>query len=168
MAANNERTDCCKASLIPWDLKSWVSDRVLVRLALDAVQTVPLKTRKNAPEGISPQMMLTLLSYCYSVGIYGSQDIEWAVQHDRTVRYICAHNYPEWETIRWFRRHYRQQIKDCLAYVTKQAWALKFEEAEADYGGYGWFESDLNEEIRSLVDDKLDVAVVMDRVAIGT
>jgi len=167
MMAENEHKEDSGTGVIPWNLTRWASDRVLVRLVLDSVQTIrPTAVRSFAPAGTNPQMMLTLLSYCYAVGIYGSQDIAWAARHNPTVRYICAHNYPDWQIIRWFRRRYRQQIKDCLASVIKQAWALKFDEAETDYGGYGWFEADLSEEIRTMVEAKLEVAVMMDRVAV--
>jgi hypothetical protein len=65
--------------------------------------------------------------------------------------------------LRWFRRHYRQQLKECLAYIIKQAWALKFEPAETNDDDYGWPAWNLNEEIENLVDHKLAVAVLMDR-----
>ena len=35
-------------------------------------------------------MMLTLLTYCYATGVYGSTDIELNMQHDRMIRYLCA------------------------------------------------------------------------------
>jgi hypothetical protein len=110
-------------------------------------------------------MMLTLLSYCYAVGIYGSEDIAWAARYESTVRYICAHKRPDWRMIRWFRRQYRQPLKECLGYLIKQAWALKFGASAADCGGDRWIQSTLDETIKSLVEDKLDVAAVMDRDA---
>jgi hypothetical protein len=107
-------------------------------------------------------MLLTLLTYCYSARIYGSRDIEWAMQNNRTVRYICARNYPDWQTLRRFRRHHRALLHACLVYVAKQVWALKFDEGEADYVGYEWFELELLEVVNKAALDRLDIAALMD------
>ena len=91
---------------LPADLRRWLGRRGLVGLALEAVQTVDWRVNPVTDDNqeIRPQMMLTLLSYCYAAGICGSQDIEWAAQSDKTVRYICAGKEPDWPTIRRFRR----------------------------------------------------------------
>lgn len=152
---------------IPWDLRRWFDDRTIIRLALDAVQSlerdIPAAGRGQE---MSPRMMLTLLSYCYAVGVYGSEDIVWATRHDPAARYICAHDLPDVEAVRAFRRAARSKIAACLVRMMQQAWALKLDAAEVDYGGYGWLESDLNREIRDRADVKLEVAVLMDRIGI--
>ena len=149
------------------DLSLCLGQNGLLRIALDAVQTVDpnrfgIDNRK--PPAFRPQMMLTLLTYCYSASIYGSRDIEWAIRHDRTVRYICARTYPDWEAIRRFRRRHRSLIQECLAYVMKQTWALKFDEGEADYVGYDWFESEFVGQVNTEALDRLDVAALMDSI----
>jgi hypothetical protein len=109
-------------------------------------------------------MMMTLLAYCYCASLYGSRDIQWAIRHDRTVRYICARTFPDWHTIRRFRRRHRELVHECLVYVIKQVWALKFDEGEADYVGYDWFESEFVGQVRTEALDRLDVAALMDGV----
>jgi hypothetical protein len=109
-------------------------------------------------------MMMTLLTYCYGASLYGSRDIEWAIRHDRTVRYICARTFPDWHAIRRFRRRHRELIRECLTYVIKQVWALKFDEGEADYVGYDWFESEFVGQVQAEALDRLDVAALMDGV----
>jgi len=147
------------------DLSRCVGERGLLKLALDAVLMLDparlQEARKRSPD-FSPQMMLTLLTYCYSTSLYGSRDIEWATERDRTVRYICARLYPDWQKLRRFRRQHRDLLFQCLVYVLKQAWALKLDEGEADYVGYEWFESDVIEWINRAAADRLDFAALMD------
>jgi transposase len=147
------------------DLSRCVGERGLLKLALDAVLTLDpgrlQEARKRSPE-FSPQMMLTLLTYCYSASLYGSRDIEWAVGRDATVRYICARAYPDWQRLRRFRRRHRDLLHQSLVYVLKQTWALKFDEGEADYVGYEWFEFELIELINQAATDRLEFAALMD------
>ena len=44
----------------------------------------------------------------------------------------------------------------------QQTWALKFDEGEADYVGYEWFESDLLEQVNAEALERLDIAALMD------
>jgi transposase len=147
------------------DLSRCVGERGLLKLALDAVLMLDAErlqeARKRSPD-FSPQMMLTLLTYCYSASFYGSRDIEWAIERDATVRYICARVFPDWQSLRRFRRQHRELLRQCLVYVLKQTWALKFDEGEADYVGYEWFESELIELVNRAAADRLDFAALMD------
>jgi hypothetical protein len=70
-------------------------------------------------------MLLTLLTYCYAAGIYGSEDIEWACEHDVTVRYICANTLPTQDNIRRFRRANRPWVEACLVWVYGKACAAE-------------------------------------------
>jgi transposase len=150
---------------LPGDLSRFLGPRGLLRLVLDAVQTID--PARFAPEdrcrpAYRPQMLLTLLAYCYATRIYGSRDIEWETRYDKTVRYICAHTFPDWNALRRFRRRNRALLEQTLAYVLKQSWALKFDDGETDYVGYDWFESELNREVRKAASNRIEVATLMD------
>src|SRR5438874_12137628 len=96
------------------DLRECLGEPILLKLALDAVQSLDpskLKTAVSGKDKLRPQMMLTLLSYCYAARIYGSRDIEWAIRTNATVRYICARTSPEWLAIRQFRRNNRELVE---------------------------------------------------------
>jgi hypothetical protein len=113
----------------PDDLRCWFDERELVELALDAVQTVAVQSEFFSPkpfEELSPGMLLTLMTYCYAIGMYDSENIEWAEENDATVRYICARTCPEWQTLRRFRKGNRQWIEQCLAYLLNQSRARRF------------------------------------------
>src|SRR5215813_3454668 len=109
------------------DFTRVLGERGLLKLVLDAVQTVALPPAApfEKATGFRPQMMLTLTTYCYASCLYGSRDIELAMDSDPTVRYVCARIFPDWQSIRRFRRRNREWIRQCLAFVTKQVWALK-------------------------------------------
>jgi hypothetical protein len=152
---------------LPRNLQEWVGELALLGLAFDSVQTVHWDLNEKALQTsgpFRPQMLLTLLTYCYSCGIYGSQEIVQAIQHNRNVRYICAHNYPDWQVLRKFRRHSRTQLEQSLKWVLQQAWAKQFDAAEADYMGYDWFEQYLSGELDSAVQQRLELAILMDGV----
>lgn len=165
MTTNTKGRSEARFHALSSDLSRCVGERGLLKLALDAVLMLDpehlQEARKRSPE-FSPQMMLTLLTYCYSASLYGSRDIEWAIERDRTVRYICARVFPDWQSLRRFRRQHRELLRQCLVYVLKQTWALKFDEGEADYVGYEWFESELIELVNRAAADRLDFAVLMD------
>jgi len=151
--------------LLSSDLSRCVGQKGLLQLALDAVLALDpeeLQEARRNSDNFSPQMLLTLLTYCYSASIYGSRDVEWAIHNNRTVRYICARSYPDWQTLRRFRRHRRALLRECLVYVAKQVWALKFDEGEADYVGYEWFERELLDVVNKAALDRLDIAALMD------
>jgi hypothetical protein len=147
------------------DLSRIVGEQALLTLSLDSIQTLEPVDLQNAARRLSdfrPQMMLTLLTYCYSSSVYGSKDIEWAIDNDRMVRYICGRTRPEWQSLRRFRRQNRELLFQCLLYVMKQTWALKFDRGEADYVGYEWFERDLLEKLHQGANERIAVAALMD------
>jgi transposase len=163
----NKRPADSRIQSLPSDLSRLLGERGLLNLVLDAVQTVDpasLQTENPPRPAYRPQMLLTLLTYCYAAKIYGSRDIEWATRYDKTVRYICAHIFPDWQTLRRFRRQHRGYLEQTLVYVFKQAWAGLFDWGEADDVGCDWFESDLRAEVGRIVRDRLDVAALMDGV----
>lgn len=113
----------------PDDLRCWFDERELVELTLDAVQTVAAQSSffcQKPFEELSPRMLLTLMTYCYTIGMYDSENIEWAGENDATVRYICARTRPEWQTLRRFRKANRQWIEQCLAYLLNRSTARRF------------------------------------------
>jgi hypothetical protein len=110
--------------------------------------------RKNVC-GFRPQMMLTLLSFCYASGYYGSEDIARAIATDRTVRYICARSYPEAQAIRRFRRYCRGPLDHALKYVLRRA-ALEMT-------GHSDLPRELEQQVLSTTQEKIELAVIMDR-----
>ena len=122
--------------ILPDDLSVYIGKKTLVKLILDAIEGLNARTaaREAGATGnpdFQPAMMLTLLTYCYATGVYGSTDIELNMQHDRMIRYLCAKNYLNLPVLRKFRRQSRDRIKECLATVLRRVWELRFCDEDA-------------------------------------
>ncbi len=150
---------------LPADLRRWVGDWGLVTMALDSVQA-EWPEAGGAPAGCSDRlckpMMLTLLTYCYAAGIYASEDIELAPAHSPQIRYICAGQHPEADTVRQFRRANRAQIERCLARVLAEAWRRTIGETEWASEPRRPGEAPVRGSIQQLAGHKLQLAVLMD------
>ena len=165
MMTNTENGKERRIGALTSDLSRTLGGQRLLKMVLEAVQAVDprrFSSKEVRTAEFRPQMMLTLLTYCYTTSLYGSYDIEWAISQDKTIRYICARTYPDWQTIKRFRRQHREMLQETIAAVLKQAWALKFDEGELDYNGYEWFESELLDQVSAAAAERLDLAVLMD------
>lgn len=141
------------------DLRQRVGANTLLRWCLEAPLVISDEAghlaRKNIC-GFRPAMMLTLLSFCYASGYYGSQDIASAISNDRTVRYICARTYPDAHAIRRFRRFCRAALDQALSHVLRQA-ALEMSGGEMT--------PEIEQQVLSTTQEKIELAVAMDRHA---
>lgn len=112
--------------LLPVDLRDWVSGDDLAHFILEAVNLVDLEQfRKNqrgtGSEQFPPRMMLAVLIYCYSHGIFGSRRIEAATHQHLSVRYLAGNTHPDHDTICKFRRENFGAIKQCFVRVLELA-----------------------------------------------
>ena len=118
---------------LPEDLSLYLGKKTVVKLVLDAVQTVNGESVEytwfaKGGKTFQRPMMLTLLTYCYATGAYGAVDIGLNIHHDQMTRYLCANTYPDIDVIRGFRRLNRLSVKQCLAHVLRRSWELRFSE----------------------------------------
>ncbi len=133
----------------PEDLRQVVGERRLIELALEAAHFVgeslprPVSLSVDQP---APGLLLTLLTYCYAAGIYGSDDIERACESDASARYICAGARPDRDGLRAFRRANRPWIESCLAWVYRRLYP----------------EASSQPAIAAVVRQKLELAVITD------
>jgi len=97
----------------------------LSHLTLDAVQAageLPPDFQSRAERsGYSYPMLLTLLTYAYARGVYGSDEIEGRLRTDADFRYLGAHEFPEAETLRQFRRREWPRLNRTLARLLRLA-----------------------------------------------
>ena len=149
----------------PESLTTWFSERQLLSIVLDAVQTVeipPANAVAGDGRGLRPKMMLTLLTYCYAANRMSSEEVVRSLNENLTVRYICAHHFPKWNEIRLFRRHHRDDLRRCLIQVYQQSWAARLDDGQATFESCEWFENVLRAEVERLVDRKLEQAILLD------
>ncbi len=114
---------------LPADLRQWVNEATLVGWILEIVCDA-LEGYSPAPafvaDGPPVPMMLTALTYCYATGRYASEDIEAATAADRTIHYLCMHQFVTASAIRRFRRAHRALIHSCLTSLHRKAWRHRF------------------------------------------
>ncbi|MGH8415464.1 MAG: transposase [Gammaproteobacteria bacterium] len=115
--------------LLPPDLRDWVEDDDLVHFIVDVSLRVSAESASVNHRGCGsaqypPSMMLALLLYCYSQGIYSSRKVERATYSNVPVRYLTANHHPDHDTIATFRRKNKEFIKQ--AFVTTVQIAQEF------------------------------------------
>lgn len=117
-------------TLLPYDLRDWLPEDDLVHFVIGSVDLIPLERfQKNVngtgSEQYHPHMMLSLLIYCYSNGVFGSRRIERSTYRDIAVRYLCANTHPDHDTICRFRRENFEAVNEAFLAVLKLAKELK-------------------------------------------
>lgn len=102
----------------------------LVPLVLDAVESGEMGDGKIASRGegrsweVNPKTMLTVLTYCYGVGLYNPEDIEDAIEEHPAISYIAARSAMPASAIRRFRREHRALISQTLARFFESIWTV--------------------------------------------
>lgn len=112
--------------LLPPDLKDWLPEDHLVHFVLEVVETMDMSEFKVNHRGTGnrqypPSMMLSLLAYCYATGRFSSRIIERASWEDVAVRYLCAGEHPDHETICKFRRENLKAFERFFVHILEVA-----------------------------------------------
>jgi transposase len=71
----------------------------------------------DAGVAFQPKVLLSVLTYCYVTGTYGSGDIEDLMRRDVTFRGICLHEFPSSQVLKRFRRENHGALRDCVQLV---------------------------------------------------
>jgi len=116
--------------LLPVDLREWVPGDDLVHFVIEAVDSMQLPSmavnrRGTGSEQYPPRMMLALLVYCYSMGVFSSRRIERATYRDIAVRYLTGDTHPDHDTICAFRRQNASVVKEAFVEVLRLASEMK-------------------------------------------
>jgi transposase len=102
--------------LMPPSVDDWVAQDHLARFVLDIVSRLDLSPIKNAYAGrgsdaYPPHIMVALLFYAYSTGVFSSRKIEQATYDSVAFRYIAANTHPDHDTIASFRKRFLKDLK---------------------------------------------------------
>ena len=123
MAAKFVILDRDTPMMLPPDLRDWISEDSMVHFIVDAVEALEIKgfginERGSGSAQYPPQMMLSLLIYCYATKRFSSREIERATYTDIAVRYICGGDlHPDHDTICAFRLKNREAFKEVFTKV---------------------------------------------------
>jgi len=107
-------------------------NRTLAALVLAAVARVEddeMRPPGNATNGpvapaFQPRMMLAMLTYCYAVGVYGSEEAEAMMFSDGNFRALCGMEYPDWKRLKRFRRDNHPVLLRTLEETFRGLWRL--------------------------------------------
>jgi transposase len=120
MSARFVNVDRETAMLFPADLKEWLPENHLVHFIVDAVEMLDIQKfkvneRGSGDEQYPPEMMLSLLIYCYVTRRMSSRVIEDATYTDIAARYICGNTvHPDHSVICRFRTSNREAFKEAF------------------------------------------------------
>ncbi len=150
---------------LPTDLRTLIGEASLLQLTLHSVGELEGIKPISGEVGLrwSGPMMVTLLSYSYAIGIYGSRDIESGINKEKTLRYICARQYPAWQEIRRFRRLNRDCVQQTLASVLTQV-CLEYLWPNYPEVAARLVPADIEEQIRLGALGRIETAIIMDAV----
>jgi len=123
MAANLHHIDRDTPMLLPEDLRSWIPEDDMVHFVVETIEGLSLSKglgvneRGTGSKQYPPRMMLMLLVYCYSQGVFSSRKIERATHRDIAVRYLAGNLHPDHDTIARFRRSNPDLLQECFEKV---------------------------------------------------
>lgn len=112
--------------LLPPDMRAWVPQNHLSHFILDALESLDMSGAKLNYRGSGsaqypPSMMLALLIYSYSTGVFSSRSIERATYDSVATRVLCANTHPDHDTICTFRRENKVLIEKAFSHVLELA-----------------------------------------------
>lgn len=104
--------------LFPPSLHDWLPDGHLARFVVDVVSALDLAAiyasyREKDGRGqaaYAPEMMVRLLLYGYTTGVYSSRKIETRTYEDVAFRYLTGDQHPDRATLAEFRKRHRTAL----------------------------------------------------------
>lgn len=102
--------------LMPYDLGDWLPEDHLARFIVDIVDKLNFTCVYQQYKGVGstaydPKLLLSLLFYGYSTGIFSSRKIEKATYDSVAFRFIAGNHHPDHDTISSFRKRFLAEIK---------------------------------------------------------
>lgn len=103
-------------SFMPHDLNEWLPEDHLARFVVDIVGKMDLcgvyssyTGKGSAP--YDPKLLLSLIFYGYSTGVFSSRKIEASTYDSVAFRFIAGNHHPDHDTISSFRKRFLPQLK---------------------------------------------------------
>jgi len=101
--------------LLPPSIDDWLPEGHLARFIVEIVAQLDLTSIKAAYAGRGsrahhPEVLLALLFYGYSTGVFSSRKLERATYDSVAFRYIAANDHPDHDTIATFRKRFLPEL----------------------------------------------------------
>jgi transposase len=118
------------AYLLPPSVDEWLPQDHLARFVVEVIDKLDLGelVRQYAGRGSDahhPAVLLGLLIYGYSSGVFSSRKIERATYDSVAFRFVAANTHPDHDTIATFRRRFLPQVKALFVQVLVLAREMK-------------------------------------------
>lgn len=102
--------------LMPYDLGDWLPEHHFARFVVDVVDKLDMRGVYSQYKGVGstaydPRMLLSLLFYGYSTGVFSSRRIESSTYDSVAFRFVAGNHHPDHDTISEFRKRFLVQIK---------------------------------------------------------
>lgn len=102
--------------LMPYDVEDWLPENHLARFIVEIVSMLDFKHIYQQYKGVGsraydPRMLLSLLFYGYSTGVFSSRKIENSTYDSVAFRFIAGNHHPDHDTISAFRKRFLPEIK---------------------------------------------------------
>ena len=102
--------------IFPPSVQDYLPDDHLARFVVDIVDQLDLNHLSAAYSGrgskpFHPAMLVALLFYGYSTGVFSSRKLEKATYDSIAFRYICANTNPDHDTIASFRKRFLKELE---------------------------------------------------------
>ncbi len=114
--------------LLPTSLSEWLPEDHLAYFISDAVEALDLEAVYARYEGegrrrqpFDPRMMVKVLIYGYTSGVFSSRKIARKLTEDVAFRVLSANNFPAHRTIREFRQLHLQEFSALFVQVVQLA-----------------------------------------------
>ena len=110
--------------LLPPSLKEFVRAEHPARIINDVVDSIDISSISGKYNGggstaYHPGMMLKILIYAYSQGVYSSRRMERALKSDTAFMYLAGMQSPDFRTICLFRTNHAEDIKEIFVEVVR-------------------------------------------------
>jgi transposase len=108
--------------LLPPSVDEWLPERHLARFVVEVIDGLDLRTmigsyRGSGSASYHPRMLLGILVYGYTTGIFSSRKLERATYDSVAFRFLAANDHPDHDTIATFRRRFLEQIEGLFVEV---------------------------------------------------
>jgi transposase len=124
--SNFRQFDRATGFLLPPSLDEWLPERHLARFVVEVIDGLDLSAmvksyRGSGSAGYHPALLLGLLVYGYTTGVFSSRKLEWATYDSVAFRFIAANDHPDHDTIATFRRRFLKDIAALFVRVLELA-----------------------------------------------
>src|SRR5271163_189901 len=112
--------------LLPPSLDDWLPERHLARFVVEVIGGLDLSAMARSYRGTGsasyhPELLLGVLVYGYTTGVFSSRKLERATYDSVAFRFISGNEHPDHDTIATFRRRFLKEIEGLFVRVLELA-----------------------------------------------